>query len=153
MAIENNDLFVLQKGGGGELRKATVAALIASLPKSDAPTLDEVTTAGNNSETAITIGPDSSPTIELKEDGGITGKSLDVDNAVTAGTSISAATSITAGSTITAGMSILASDSIQAINKAHIGADAQPVQITLDGTTGEIGGAASVYIDGGEYAT
>ena len=28
MAIENNDLFVLQKGGGGELRKATVAALL-----------------------------------------------------------------------------------------------------------------------------
>ena len=49
-------------------------------------------------------------------------------------------------------MSILASDTIQAINKAHIGADAQPVQITLDGTTGEIGGGANVYIDGGEYA-
>ena len=28
MAIENEDLFVLQKGGGGELRKATVAALL-----------------------------------------------------------------------------------------------------------------------------
>ena len=151
MAIENNDLFVLQKSGGGALRKATVGALIASLP-TNAPTLDEVTTAGNNSETAITIGPDGFPTLELKEDGGITGKSLDVDNAVTAGTSISATTSITAGSTITAGMSILASDSIQAINKAHIGADAQPVQITLDGTTGEIGGGTSVYIDGGEYA-
>ena len=88
MAIENNDLFVLQKSGGGELRKATVGALIASLP-TNAPTLDEVTTAGNNSETAITIGPDGFPTLELKEDGGITGKSLDIDNAVTAGTSIS----------------------------------------------------------------
>ena len=152
MAIENNDLFVLQKSGGGELRKATVAALIASLPKSDAPTLDEVTTAGNNSETAITIGPDGSPTLELKADGGITGKSLAVANAVTAKTSISADGPITAGTTITAGMSILASDTIQAINKAHIGADAQPVQITLDGTTGEIGGGANVYIDGGEYA-
>lgn len=31
MAIENNDLFVLQKGGGGELRKATVAALLADV--------------------------------------------------------------------------------------------------------------------------
>ena len=29
MAIENNDLFVLQKSGGGELRKASVAALLA----------------------------------------------------------------------------------------------------------------------------
>lgn len=28
MAIENNDLFVLQKAGGGELRKASVAALL-----------------------------------------------------------------------------------------------------------------------------
>ena len=28
MAIENNDLFVLQKSGGGDLRKATVAALL-----------------------------------------------------------------------------------------------------------------------------
>jgi hypothetical protein len=31
MAIENNDLFVLQKSGGGELRKATVAALLADV--------------------------------------------------------------------------------------------------------------------------
>lgn len=28
MAIENNDLFVLQKAGGGELRKASVSALL-----------------------------------------------------------------------------------------------------------------------------
>jgi hypothetical protein len=31
MAIENNDLFVLQKSGGGELRKATVSALLAEV--------------------------------------------------------------------------------------------------------------------------
>tara|TARA_R110002049_G_scaffold62007_2_gene166188 strand:+ start:514 stop:837 length:324 start_codon:yes stop_codon:yes gene_type:complete len=31
MAIENNDLFVLQKSGGGELRKASVAALLAKV--------------------------------------------------------------------------------------------------------------------------
>lgn len=31
MAIENNDLFVLQKSGGGELRKASVAALLAEV--------------------------------------------------------------------------------------------------------------------------
>lgn len=29
MAIENNDLLVLQKNGGGGLRKATVGALLA----------------------------------------------------------------------------------------------------------------------------
>ena len=31
MAIENNDLFVLQKAGGGELRKASVSALLADV--------------------------------------------------------------------------------------------------------------------------
>lgn len=31
MAIENNDLFVLQKNGGGELRKASVAALLSEV--------------------------------------------------------------------------------------------------------------------------
>ena len=31
MAIQNEDLFVLQKGGGGELRKASVGALLADV--------------------------------------------------------------------------------------------------------------------------
>jgi len=31
MAIETNDLLVLQKNGGGELRKATVSALLAQV--------------------------------------------------------------------------------------------------------------------------
>ena len=31
MAVENNDLLVLQKNGGGELRKATVAALLSNV--------------------------------------------------------------------------------------------------------------------------
>ena len=31
MAIQNEDLFVLQKGGGGELRKASVSALLADV--------------------------------------------------------------------------------------------------------------------------
>ena len=39
MAIENNDLFVLQKSGGGELRKASVAALLADVVT---PVLPEV---------------------------------------------------------------------------------------------------------------
>ena len=139
MAIQNEDLLVLQKGGGGELRKASVAALLAEVAIPDTPTLDEVTTAGNNSETAITIGPDGAPTLELKADGGITAKSLDVDNAVTAGTSITAASEVTSGTIITAGM------------KVHAGSDGASVRITLDGLTGEIGGGADVYIDGGTY--
>ena len=41
MAIENNDLFVLQKGGGGELRKASVAALLADVVKPVVPDVPE----------------------------------------------------------------------------------------------------------------
>ena len=38
MAIETNDLLVLQKNGGGELRKATVSALLAQVT---GPNLDD----------------------------------------------------------------------------------------------------------------
>jgi len=38
MAIENNDLFVLQKSGGGELRKASVAALLNDVVNPAVPT-------------------------------------------------------------------------------------------------------------------
>jgi len=38
MAIETNDLLVLQKNGGGELRKATVSALLAQVA---GPNLDD----------------------------------------------------------------------------------------------------------------
>ena len=140
MAIENEDLLVLQKGGGGDLRKASVAALLAQVAIPDTPTLDEVTTAGNNSETGITIGPDGTPTIELNEGGNIV-----ADGSVTADFLIG-------NTNITSGGSIVASDSIQAINKIHAGAGDSPVQITLDGTTGEIGGGEDAFIDGGTYA-
>ena len=42
MAIENNDLFVLQKGGGGELRKASVAALLADAVTPILPEIPDV---------------------------------------------------------------------------------------------------------------
>ena len=41
MAIENNDLFVLQKSGGGELRKASVAALLADVVNPVLPDVPE----------------------------------------------------------------------------------------------------------------
>ena len=51
MAIENNDLFVLQKSGGGELRKATVAALLSDVVTPAVPDeisdLSDVDTAGS----------------------------------------------------------------------------------------------------------
>ena len=41
MAIENNDLFVLQKNGGGELRKASVAALLSEVVTPVLPVVPE----------------------------------------------------------------------------------------------------------------
>ena len=52
MAIENDDLLVLQKNGGGQLRKASVGALLAGVitDNSDLQVVtDEVTTT--NGET------------------------------------------------------------------------------------------------------
>ena len=50
MAIENNDLFVLQKSGGGELRKATVGAVLAQVVTPVVPEeisdLNDVDTSG-----------------------------------------------------------------------------------------------------------
>ena len=51
MAIENNDLLVLQKNGGGELRKATVAALLAGVAP---PTVPEVIGDLNDVDTTTT---------------------------------------------------------------------------------------------------
>ena len=49
-AIENNDLFVLQKSGGGELRKASEAALLADVVNPVVPEeindLTDVNTSG-----------------------------------------------------------------------------------------------------------
>ena len=41
MAIQNEDLFVLQKGGGGELRKASVSALLAEVVTPALPDVPE----------------------------------------------------------------------------------------------------------------
>ena len=42
MAVENEDLFVLQKSGGGELRKASVAALLADAVTPILPVVPDV---------------------------------------------------------------------------------------------------------------
>ena len=54
MAIENNDLFVLQKSGGGELRKATVAALLADVVTPVVP--EELADLSDVSDTAPVDG-------------------------------------------------------------------------------------------------
>lgn len=124
MALETTDIIPVQKntGGVGSVRKATIGALLA---------LAQTTSSF------------------WKRDGGTLSPVTDGDNIETDG-SVSG-DALIASTSITSGGSILASDTIQAINTVHIGADAQPVQITLDGTTGEIGGGASVFIDGGTY--
>ena len=54
MAIENNDLFVLQKSGGGELRKATVAALLSDVVTPAVP--DEISDLSDVNTTGVTDG-------------------------------------------------------------------------------------------------
>ena len=57
MAIENNDLFVLQKSGGGELRKATVAALLADVVTPVLPDVpEELSDLNDVSDTEPTNG-------------------------------------------------------------------------------------------------
>ena len=55
MALENADLLVVQKAGGGELRKTTVQQLLADIGGGDVSDLQQVTDAGNNTTNHITI--------------------------------------------------------------------------------------------------
>ena len=110
MAIETGDLLVLQKNGGGELRKATVAALLATVPDAGTPTLDAVTTSGNNSTNNILLGPPADTKISLDAadgniiaDGSITGNIVAATTAITAGTTIVATESVTAGTDVFVG--------------------------------------------------
>ena len=137
MAIETGDLLVLQKNGGGELRKATVSALLATIPDAGTPTLDAVTTAGNNSTSNILLGQPADTKISLDAtdgdiiaDGSITGNIVAATTAITAGTTIAATESVTAGTEVIVG---------------PVGG----TQILLDGATGELGGGSAVFIDGG----
>ena len=52
MAIENDDLFVLQKNGGGELRKASVSALLADVVTPVVP--EKISDLSDVSDTAPT---------------------------------------------------------------------------------------------------
>ena len=68
MAIENNDLLVLQKNSGGELRKATVGALLAQVV---GPNLDEyLEKPGEEGDFVITEAADGTITYSETIDGG-----------------------------------------------------------------------------------
>jgi len=57
MAIENNDLFVLQKNGGGELRKASVAALLSEVVTPVLPEVpDEISDLSDVDTSGVTSG-------------------------------------------------------------------------------------------------
>ena len=73
MAIENNDLVVLQQNSSGSLRKATVAAL---LNNATTPSLQSVTTVGNTTNESITASAFTSTT-DINADGDITAGSGD----------------------------------------------------------------------------
>ena len=55
MAIQSDDLLVLQQTSSGDLHKATVAALLSGAI-TDVPSLQEVTNVGNSTTTDITAG-------------------------------------------------------------------------------------------------
>lgn len=126
MAIEDADLLVLRQNSSGQIRKATVAALLAKAGPGATPTLDQVTTEGSTTVNDISVGK-------------LTSTSAEVNGTIAATGDIGTTTSITAGTSITATEDIT----------AGVGDN----QIILTSTTGEITGGANVFIDGGEYAT
>ena len=65
MAIENNDLFVVQKAGGGELRKASVAALLA-----DAVNPNYLPKPGSEGDYVVSEAADGTITFKEEVDGG-----------------------------------------------------------------------------------
>ena len=132
MAIEDADLLVLRQNSSGQIRKATVAALLAKVGPTDTPTLDEVTTEGATTANDISVGK-------------LTSTSAEVNGTIAATGAIGTTASISADTSITAGTSISATENIT----AGVGDN----QIILTSTTGEITGGANVFIDGGEYAS
>jgi len=143
MAIETGDLLVLQKSGGGELRKATVQALLSAVPSVDTPTLDEVTTSGNNSTNNILVGSEVDTKIALNATSG----DIDADGDITADGTITG-NIVAATAAVTAGTTVAAVNSVSAGTEVFAGA-VGTTQIKLDGATGEVGGGADVFIDGG----
>ena len=67
MALNNEDLLVVQQTSSGELKKLTVGDLFNKIPESSAKTLQEVTDAGNTTSKDILIGGNlpGSPNITL----------------------------------------------------------------------------------------
>ena len=143
MAIENNDLMVLQKAAGGEPRKATFTALLNDVVLPGVPTeLDDLS--------------DVDTSTDVPTDGQIlvydTDKWVPGDATVAATPDLQAVTDVGASTNkgIVA-LSFSASSSVHGNTEVTTGSGAN--EIRLNGTTGEIDGGANAYIDCGEYAT
>jgi hypothetical protein len=124
MAIESTDYLAIYQTTSGEIRKATVGALLAGA-------------TGDESlwkEDGDAITP-KAPGADLKIDGDGSFVNIDASSTISAvqvnSTNINSSGTITANSSVNAGTG----DNI----------------ITLDGGTGEIGGGANAFIDGGTY--
>ena len=79
MTIQNNDLLVLQQHNGGELRKASVGALLANVPSVSTPWERDGTNIKpvfNGDSVSITDGS-GDPQITLNSDGSIDAISID----------------------------------------------------------------------------
>ena len=143
MAIENNDLMVLQKAGGGEPRKATFSALLNDVVLPGVPTeLDDLSDVDTSTDE-----PTDGQILVYDTDKWVPG-----DPTVAATPGLQAVTDV--GATTDKGiiaLSFQAGSNVQANTEVTAGSGAN--QIQLNGTSGQIGGGADVYIDCGEYAT
>ena len=139
MAIQNNDYLVLQQRASGLIHKTTVQNLLDQVPAS----VENIGDLDDVSDTAATDGQvlvwdtdewkpqDPSALAETPNLQAVTTKGNTTDKAIVA-------LSFSAG-----GM----------VQGAEVQAGTADNAIRLNGSTGEIGGGANVYIDCGEYAT
>ena len=155
MAIENDDLLVLQKNGGGTLRKASVGALLAGVI-TDTPDLQVVTDEGSITTNGATFGDtviqgdfdfadeDTSGT-RLENNGGIRSK-------IRTGNTHSSYTAYL-GNDVTIDLKYDGAASFVG-TVAIGGTDLSPnISLNADGSGTFVGPLEAESIDGGEYAT
>jgi len=156
MAIENNDLLVLQKNASGELRKASVAALLAEVVQPDSPDLQSVTDEGASTTTGAAFGGNlqcgqqifggasTNVGVEMHaEKGAIHLRSKN-------NTDIAALEIISAGSQLSH-LKILGSGDIKIGDNVNQTADTN-IELNPDGSAFFRGAIDAASIDGGEYA-
>jgi len=157
MAIENNDLLVLQKNASGELRKASVAALLAEVVQPDSPDLQSVTDEGSETTNGAIFGGNvqcgqkifggepSNVGVEMSAEKG----ALHIRAANNQG--ISAFEIISSGSQLSH-LKILGSGDIKIGSNVNQTSTTN-IELNPDGSAFFRGAIDAESIDGGEYAT